>query len=75
MKKNEVLSLPDTISNEIFFIKKGILENHAYKTEGGGIRILRKDGRIQDVAEASDNYNLAALKETVTKYYMIYWEK
>jgi len=58
-----------------FFIKKGILENHAYKTEGGGIRILRKDGRIQDVAEASDNYNLAALKETVTKYYMIYWEK
>jgi len=58
-----------------FFIKKGILENHAYKTEGGGIRILRKDGRIQDVAEASDNYNLAALKETVTKYYMIYWDK
>jgi uncharacterized protein len=58
-----------------FFIKKGILENHAYKTEGGGIRILRKNGKIQDVAEASDNYNLAALKETVTKYYMIYWEK
>ena len=58
-----------------FFIKKGILENHAYKTEGGGIRILRKNGSIQDVAEASDNYNLAALKETVTKYYMIYWEK
>jgi len=58
-----------------FFIKKGILENHAYKTEGGGIRILRKNGNIQDVAEASDNYNLAALKETVTKYYMIYWEK
>ena len=58
-----------------FFIKKGILENHAYKTEGGGIRILRKNGKIQDVAEASDNYNLAALKETVTKFYMIYWEK
>lgn len=66
------------ISEELaaeFFIKKGILENHAYKTEGGGIRILRKNGKIQDVAEASDNYNLAALKETVTKYYMIYWEK
>jgi HD superfamily phosphohydrolase len=62
-------------SAEEFFIKRGILENHAYKTEGGGIRILRKDGRIQDVAEASDNYNLAALKETVTKYFMIYWEK
>ena len=45
---------------------------------GGNYEIattLIKNGSIQDVAEASDNYNLAALKETVTKYYMIYWEK
>ena len=58
-----------------YFVKRSVLENHAYKTEGGGIRILRKDGSIQDVAEASDNYNLSALKETVTKYYLIYWEQ
>ncbi len=69
-----VFGISEALAAE-FFIKKGILENHAYKTEGGGIRILRKNGKIQDVAEASDNYNLAALKETVTKYYMIYWEK
>ena len=69
-----VFGISEALAAE-FFIKKGILENHAYKTEGGGIRILRKNGSIQDVAEASDNYNLAALKETVTKYYMIYWEK
>ena len=56
-----------------FFVKTGVLENHAYKTEGGGIRILQKDGSITDVAESSDNYNLVALKETVVKHYLIHW--
>jgi HD superfamily phosphohydrolase len=56
-----------------FFVKSGVLENHAYKSEGGGIRILKKDGQVLDVADASDNYNLDALKETVTKYYLIHW--
>jgi hypothetical protein len=27
-----------------------------------------------DVAAASDNYNLDSLKDTVTKYYITYWE-
>jgi HD superfamily phosphohydrolase len=56
-----------------FFIRTGIVENHAYRTEGGGIPILGKDGVLRDVAEASDNYNLSSLKETVTKYYLTYW--
>ena len=68
-----IFGIEDSLASE-FFIKRGVLENHAYKTEGGGLRILRKNGIVQDVAEASDNYNLSALKETVTKYYMIYWE-
>lgn len=58
-----------------YFVKTGVLENHAYKTEGGGIRILRKNGSVSDVAESSDNYNLAALKETVKKFYLIHWGK
>jgi hypothetical protein len=56
-----------------YFVKSGVLENHAYKSEGGGIRILSKDGVIRDVAESSDNYNLIALKETVKKFYLIHW--
>ncbi len=56
-----------------YFVKTGRLENHAYITEGGGIRILSKNGEVRDVAERSDNYNLAALKETVVKYYLIHW--
>jgi len=57
-----------------YFVRTGILENHTYKSESGGIWILRKNGSVQDVTEASDNYNLAALKETVTKYYLTYWK-
>ncbi len=56
-----------------YFVKTGELENHAYKSEGGGIRILTKSGQVQDVAESSDNYNLSALKETVKKYYLTHW--
>jgi len=52
-----------------------LLENHAYKSEGGGIRIMNKHGQVYDVAEISDNYNLAALKETVKKYYLLKWVK
>jgi HD superfamily phosphohydrolase len=56
------------------FVKTGELENNAYRTDGGGIRILRKNGDVVDVAAASDNYNLSALKDTVKKYYITYWE-
>ncbi len=74
--KYEVINLYQLSHPELveYFVQTGILENHAYKTEGGGILILRKDGSVQDVAEASDNYNLASLKDTVTKYYLTFWK-
>ena len=56
-----------------FFLRTGVLENHAYKAEGGGIPILNKDGEVKDMSEVTDNYNLDALKDTVTKYYLTYW--
>ncbi len=36
------------------------------------IRILYKDGSVEDVAEASDQFNLEALTEPVVKYYICY---
>ncbi|MEY4897979.1 MAG: hypothetical protein RL525_1372 [Bacteroidota bacterium] len=57
-----------------YFVHVGVLKNDAYRSEGGGIRILKKDGSVVDVAAASDNYNLDSLKDTVTKYYITYWE-
>lgn len=57
-----------------YFVHVGMLKNDAYRSEGGGIRILKKDVSVVDVAAASDNYNLDSLKDTVTKYYITYWE-
>lgn len=57
-----------------YFVHVGVLKNDAYRSEGGGIRIIKKDGSVVDVAAASDNYNLDSLKDTVTKYYITYWE-
>lgn len=55
-----------------YYVRTGVLENHAYKSEGGGIPILSREGKVQDMAEVTDNYNLDALKDTVTKYYLTY---
>jgi HD superfamily phosphohydrolase len=58
--------------NMSYYVRTGVLENHAYKSEGGGIPILSREGKVQDMAEVTDNYNLDALKDTVTKYYLTY---
>jgi hypothetical protein len=38
----------------------------------GSIKILMKDGSIQDIAGASDYSNLEALAKTVQKYILCY---
>ncbi len=57
-----------------YFIHSGELANNAYKDDKEGILILRKNGDIVDAAKASDNYNLGALTQTVTKYFTTYWK-
>ncbi len=57
-----------------YFATTGILVNDAYKVEKStGIRILKKNGEVMDVTEASDNYNLRALNQTVKKYYLSFY--
>ncbi|MFK7811302.1 MAG: HD domain-containing protein [Maribacter sp.] len=62
------------LSNEeaSYFVFKGKIENRAYHTDKQNINILRKNGKITDVAKASDHLNLKALSKTVVKYYMCY---
>ncbi len=52
-----------------YFVFQGSIENKAYDREQQNINILRDNGKIMDVAKASDQLNLAALSHTVTKYY------
>lgn len=62
---------PDDVS---YFVSMNTLINDAYKVEkSSGIQILKKTGEVLDVTDASDNYNLKALKETVKKYYLSFY--
>ncbi|MGO4921139.1 HD domain-containing protein [Maribacter spongiicola] len=55
-----------------YFVFKGELMNKAYDRQYQTINILRKNGKITDVAKLSDHLNLNALSKTVTKYYICY---
>ncbi|MEB8329180.1 HD domain-containing protein [Flavobacteriaceae bacterium KMM 6897] len=55
-----------------YFVFSGKIGNRAYDQDKQNINIVRRNGRITDVAKASDHLNLKALSKTVTKYYICY---
>jgi len=55
-----------------WFVFTDVITNNAYKPGDGSIRILMKDGSIQDITVASDNSNLEVLAKTVKKYILCY---
>ena len=61
-----------TESEAKYFIFTGKIENQAYNLEKQNINIFMKSGKTVDVAKASDQLNIKALSETVTKYYLCF---
>lgn len=60
-------------NNELsYFVFRGKIKNQAYSKEMEPIRILKKDGTVEDVAEASDQLSLKALSKPVTKFYVCF---
>lgn len=57
-----------------YFVYSGKLENKAYDTDMRNISLLLKSGEVVDIAEASDNYNLKALRSSVTKHFLCYYK-
>ena len=55
-----------------YFVFTDTIRNSAYKPGSDSIRILMKDGGLQDIAIASDNNNVGALSITVKKYFVGY---
>ena len=55
-----------------YFVFSGEIYNIAYSSELNKIRILHRNGKISDVAKASDHFNLRALSKPVTKYYICF---
>ncbi|NJB35569.1 HD domain-containing protein [Croceivirga sp. JEA036] len=55
-----------------YLVFKGEISNQAYDADDQNIMILAKNGKLIDVARASDHLNLKALSERVVKYYACY---
>ena len=55
-----------------FFVFTGKLENQAYSMEKDTINLLKKNGKVIEVAKASDQLNLEALSKSVVKHYICY---
>ncbi len=78
--KEELEILKDTFCNQNnlsredsnYFVFKGKIKNQAYNKDVEPIRILKKDGTIEDVVEVSDQLNSKTLSKAVTKYYLCY---
>ncbi len=55
-----------------YFVFSGEISNLAYKSQDEKICILNKNGKVTDVVDASDHFNLRALSTPVTKYYICF---
>lgn len=55
-----------------YFVFSNQVSNNAYNFEKRKINILMKDGSIQDIAEASDQFNIEALSKSVNKHFLCY---
>ncbi len=53
-----------------YLVLTGKVWNSAYKVTENNINILFKDGRIKDIAQASDNLNISSLASPVIKYFV-----
>jgi len=73
-KKKEALMKKHLISKEeaSYFVFDGSISNQAYHMDSETINLIKKNGKVIDVAKASDQLNIEALSQKVVKYYMCY---
>ena len=55
-----------------YFVFSDKIAHRAYDPDKENINVLKSNGKLVDVARASDHLNLKALSKTVTKYYICY---
>ncbi|MEO0570332.1 MAG: HD domain-containing protein [Bacteroidota bacterium] len=71
-KKWVMANYPIKESELGYYIFEGEISNQAYNNAHQNIHILTKNGKLVDVAKASDHFSLKALSNTVVKYYVCY---
>lgn len=77
-RKNDLLTqiskeLKITMAEATYFVTTSQIEKNMYDPADDSIDILRKDGGIQNIAEASDMLNISLLAKKVKKYYLCYY--
>lgn len=55
-----------------YFVVSDSVNNSAYNANSFNIHILMSNGKLIDVAQASDQLNIQSLSKTVTKYFICY---
>ncbi len=55
-----------------YFVISDKVNNSAYNANSFNINILMSNGKLVDVAQASDQLNIQSLSKTVTKYFICY---
>lgn len=55
-----------------YFVVSDSVNNSAYNSDSFNINILMGNGKLVDVASASDQLNIQSLSKTVTKYFICY---
>ena len=65
-------NLDITMEEADYFVYTDSVQNKAYSANNFHINILFKNGQVQDIADASDQYNIDSLTKLVTKYFMCF---
>ncbi|MFZ4706635.1 MAG: HD domain-containing protein [Bacteroidales bacterium] len=81
--ENRIADLKSAISKEFhipiedagYFVINDIITNNAYNPESDKINIMDKSGCISDIAEASDQLNIAVLSVPVSKHFLCFPKK
>jgi len=71
-KKDLMLKYNINESESSYFVFTGQITNQAYSMEKETINLYTKSGKVIDVANASDQFNLKALSKKVIKNYMCF---
>ena len=71
-KKNVIKNFGISEHESSYFVFTGSISNQAYSMDKDTINLLKKSGKVIDVANASDQLNLKALSKIVVKNYMCF---
>jgi HD superfamily phosphohydrolase len=55
-----------------YFVFSGQISNQAYVPKSQNIKVLHKSGKVEDISNVSDQFNIKGIAKPTTKYYICY---